>query len=204
MHTYKKILSYLGFGVLMIGGYILKNYHTHRLYQEDIATKVLRFHVVANSDGREDQLLKLKVRDAVGSYMAPKMKEACDRKACEKIVTESIPDIIDTAEEVIRTEGYDYSVTAKLEQTDFPVKTYGSYTFPKGEYEALNVVIGEGEGHNWWCVMYPNMCFSGSVYEVVDENAKECLERALTQEEYESLMEDKNYEVRFKYLSFLN
>ncbi|MCF2641590.1 stage II sporulation protein R [Roseburia hominis] len=204
MHTYKKILSYLGFGVLMIGGYILKDYYTHRLYQEDIATKVLRFHVVANSDGREDQLLKLKVRDAVGSYMAPKMKEACDRKHCEKIVTESIPDIIDTAEEVIRTEGYDYSVTAKLEQTDFPVKTYGSYTFPEGEYEALNVVIGEGEGHNWWCVMYPNMCFSGSVYEVVDDEAKESLERVLTPEEYESLMEDKNYEVRFKYLSFLD
>ena len=202
MNTYKKILSYLFFGILIIGGYAAKDYHIHKLYQKDIATKVLRFHVVANSDSKEDQSLKLKVRDAVGSYMAPKMKKACDREECEKIVTESIPDIIDTAKKVVKKEGYDYSVTANLEQTDFPVKTYGSYTFPEGEYEALNVVIGEGDGHNWWCVMYPNMCFSGSAYEVVDENAKECLERALTPEEYESLMVDKYYEVRFKYLSY--
>ena len=204
MYTYKKILEYVGIGIFMILGYMGKDYYIHKEYQEDIATRVLRFHVVANSDSKADQSLKLKVRDAIGTYMAPRVKEADSMAECEKIVEASIPDILQTAENVIKKEGYEYSVTASLGQADFPVKTYGAYTFPEGEYEALNVVIGEGDGHNWWCVMYPNMCFSGSAYEIVDEEAKESLERALTPEEYESLMEDKNYEIRFKYLSFLN
>ena len=204
MLTYKKIISYILFGIFILGGYAGKSYYIHRLYQEDIATKVLRFHVLANSDSDADQSLKLKVRDAIGSYMAPKVKDATSVEECEEIVRAAIPEIVDTAEAVIEKEGYDYSVTASLGKVDFPVKTYGAYTFPKGAYEALNVTIGEGKGHNWWCVMYPNMCFSGSAYEIVDEEAEESLKRALTPEEYESLMEEKNYEIRFRYLSFLN
>ena len=171
--------------------------------QKSIAGKILRFHVLANSDSEEDQALKLKVRDAVGSYMAPKMKEASDVEDCERIVEENMQKITAAAEEVIREEGYDYTVTAQLGDAKFPVKTYGAYTFPAGTYEALNLVIGAGEGHNWWCVMYPNMCFSGEEYEVVDREAKEALEQALTPEEYASLMENKNYEVSFKYLTCL-
>ena len=89
---------------------------------------------------------------------------------------------------------------ASLTVTDFPEKTYGDYTFPAGKYEALEVVIGDGGGHNWWCVMYPNLCFFNSVYEVVDDEAKASLQRALTPEEYKSLMENKNYEVKFALL----
>ena len=85
---------------------------------------------------------------------------------------------------------------------DFPEKTYGPYTFQAGNYEALEVVIGEGEGHNWWCVMYPNLCFFNSTYEVVDAEAEKSLEQILTPEEYQSLMEDKNYEIKFAFLDF--
>lgn len=200
----KKILLYALGVALFAVAYLGKTCYVHRVYQEDIAKRVLRFHVLANSDSTEDQALKLKVRDAVGSYMAPKMKEASGVADCERMVEEYMPQIIATAEDVIREEGDAYTVTAHLGDADFPVKTYGDYTFPAGTYEALNLVIGEGKGHNWWCVMYPNMCFSGGTYEVIGEDAKEALEQALTPEEYASLMENKNYEVSFRYLTFLN
>lgn len=172
--------------------------------QKEIAEKILRFHVRANSDSSEDQTLKLKIRDAVGSLMGKKLAEAEDKEMCRDIVEENMQDIIHTAEQVIAEEGYDYSVSAYVSNVDFPVKRYGSYTFPAGKYEALEVVIGAGMGENWWCVMYPNMCFEGSVYEVEDEHAKEALQETLTEEEYESLLSGKEYEISFKYLRFLD
>lgn len=204
MKKYKRILFCIGILFLLIASSMGKSYYVHREYQKEIAAKILRFHVLANSDSEGDQALKLEVRDAIGSYMAPKVKDAGSVSECEKIVTDNMSGIIDTAEAVIKQEGYDYSVTASLGKADFPVKTYGCYTFPEGTYEALNVVIGAGEGQNWWCVMYPNMCFATSVYEVVDEDAKQSLQKVLTTDEYESLMENKNYEVKFKFLTFLN
>lgn len=164
---------------------------------EEIAGKVIRFHVLANSDAQADQDLKLKVRDAVGSFMQPRLSDISDIDAGRRAVRENLSGIEETAKKVIVQEGYTYDVQASLTVTDFPEKTYGDYTFPAGEYEALEVVIGDGGGHNWWCVMYPNLCFFNSVYEVVDDEAKESLQRALTPEEYKSLMENKNYEVKF-------
>lgn len=167
---------------------------------EEIAGKVIRFHVLANSDTQADQELKLKVRDAVGSFMQPRLSGVSDINDSRQAVKENLSEIEETAQKVIAQEGYTYDVQASLTVTDFPEKTYGDYTFPAGKYEALEVVIGDGGGHNWWCVMYPNLCFFNSVYEVVDDEAKESLQRALTPEEYKSLMENKNYEVKFALL----
>ncbi|MEY8391427.1 stage II sporulation protein R [Lachnospiraceae bacterium] len=164
---------------------------------EEIAGKIIRFHVRANSDTQADQELKLKVRDAVGAYMQPRLSGISDVAASRRVVKENLPGIERTASSVIAKEGYTYEVAADLTVTDFPEKTYGDYTFPAGTYEALEVVIGEGRGHNWWCVMYPNLCFFNSVYQVVDEEAEESLKKTLTPEEYKSLMEEKNYKVRF-------
>ena len=172
--------------------------------QRQIADKIIRFHVIANSDTGEDQELKLAVRDAVGAALGERLAGADSREASEKILEREIPRIEQTAREVVAEAGYDYEVTASLTETDFPVKTYGSYTFPAGEYEALEIVIGEGAGHNWWCVMYPNMCFSGSVYEVVDEDAESSLKEVLSAEEYEEVFSSGNYRVRFRYLDLLN
>ncbi len=171
--------------------------------QENIAEKVLRFHVLANSDSKEDQALKLAVRDAVGAEMSETLAGAADRASCEKLINANLDRITAAAERVVAEWGYDYTVKAALEEVDFPVKSYGDYTFPAGKYEALRVVIGAGEGHNWWCVMYPNMCFSGSVYEVVDEEAGEKLREVLSEEEYEDVLSSGDYEVRLKCLSFL-
>ena len=172
--------------------------------QQEIAEKVVRFHVIANSDTKEDQALKLKVRDAVGGYMSEKLCGVTSKKECLAVISENEAKIRKTAEQVVAQEGYDYPVETFIKEVKFPVKSYGEYTFPAGNYEALEVVIGAGCGHNWWCVMYPNMCFSGSVYEVVEEDAKESLEEVLSPEEYKEVLSSGNYKVQFKYLSFLN
>ena len=197
-------------GYIMIGGMLLlaavtgAGYGRKEKLQQELADKVLRFHVLANSDSTEDQELKLKVRNAVGGYMQGVLEGVKDLASCEAVVESHLPEIISVAEAEVKNNGYDYPVQAELKKTDFPVKTYGDYTFPSGIYEALEVTIGEGKGHNWWCVMYPNMCFQNSMYEVVDEEAGEALREVLTEEEYESVLRSGDYEIQFQYLSFLN
>lgn len=201
----KQIVWYIaaGIGILLtvLTGF---QYEKRQELQRGISEKVLRFHVLANSDSAEDQELKLAVRDAVGAKMQESLRGAGSRSECERIIEENMENIVATAEAVIADQGYGYEVSASLADTDFPVKTYGDYTFPAGKYEALQLVIGEGQGHNWWCVMYPNMCFSGSVYEVAGEEAEESLREVLSEDEYEKVFSSGDYEVRFKYLKFLN
>ncbi|WP_294785095.1 stage II sporulation protein R [uncultured Eubacterium sp.] len=174
-----------------------------RCLQQSMAQKVLRFHVLANSDSTEDQELKRKVRDRVGSVMADKLKDAKTLDDSTQVVEQNLCVIEDCAAAVIEEEGYCYPVRATLENCMFPEKTYGAYTFPGGEYEALRVVIGSGEGHNWWCVMYPNLCFANSMYEV-DEDSGEKLREVLEPTEYAAVLENGNFKVRFKMLGFLN
>ena len=181
--------------VLFLGGIKIRQ----QSLQQGIAEKILRFHVLAASDTKEDQELKLKVRDAVGVYMEEELADALNKSESEELVRLHLGEIEAVAEQTIKEAGYDYPVTASLAYVEFPEKTYGAYVFPAGTYEALEVVIGEGKGHNWWCVMYPNLCFSGSVYEVVDEEAEE----VLSTEEYEAVFSSGNVKVEWKSLAFL-
>ncbi len=192
--------------LLILAGGCLWKYEEWKLQQtqQEIAGKILRFHVRANSNSRADQALKLKVRDAVGAVMQQDLEGVEDRTQCEKIVREQMPRIIRTAEQVIAQEGYTYPVTAQIGTAAFPRKTYGNYTFPAGEYQALHIVIGSGKGRNWWCVMYPNLCFHGAVYEVQDEEAERNLKQVLSEEEYDAVLKSGKYKIRFKYLDFLN
>ena len=97
----------------------------------------------------------------------------------------------------MKENGFAYPVQAELTECHFPIKTYGDYTFPAGNYDALKITIGEGEGQNWWCVLYPNMCFENSMYEVVGENAEKELRKVLDEEEYQAVLSSGDYEVRF-------
>ena len=170
--------------------------------QPQIAEKILRFHVLANSDSDEDQAVKIKVRDAVGKMLEPKLQGAKSRKETEAIVKDNLSAIIDTAEQILEKNGYHYGATARVADVDFPDKTYGTYTFPKGNYRALQITLGKGDGHNWWCVLYPNMCFQGSVYEVVDESAEQALREVLTQEEYADVFDSGKMQIRWKFLDY--
>ncbi len=184
--------------VLFLGGIKIRQ----QSLQQGIAEKILRFHVLAASDTKEDQELKLEVRDAVGVYMEEELADALNKSESEELVRLHLGEIEAVAEQTIKEAGYDYPVTASLAYVEFPEKTYGAYVFPAGTYEALEVVIGEGKGHNWWCVMYPNLCFSGSVYEVVDEEAEERLREVLSTEEYEAVFSSGNVKVEWKSLAF--
>ena len=168
--------------------------------QKGIAEKIIRFHVIANSDTKADQNLKLAVRDAVGIKMSGLLKDAADRSRSEAVIRKNMEDMKQTAEKVIAERGYDYDVDICLTDTDFPVKTYGAYTFPKGTYRALKVVIGDGAGANWWCVMYPSLCLVDGVYQTVPENSKDKLKQVLSTSEYQSLVdggEDVQFRLRF-------
>lgn len=171
--------------------------------QMGLAEKVLRFHVLANSDSARDQQLKLRVRDAVGAMLAEKLRDANSLAESRAVVEDNLDEVERTAEDTVQKYGYDYPVSARLAVCAFPEKTYGGCTFPAGDYEALNVVIGAGGGHNWWCVMYPNLCFSGSMY-AVDEQSGEALREVLTEEECEAVFRERDYRIRFKILGFMN
>ena len=203
MDQTKKVLCRVLMASLLVAAYFGKTCYIHRSYQEDIAKRVLRFHVLANSDSQADQALKCAVRDRVGTMMAEKLQNADSLEESTDVVTENLQEIETCAANVIRENGYDYPVHAALETCAFPEKSYGDYTFPSGTYEALRVVIGSGEGHNWWCVMYPNLCFANSMYEV-DAFSGEKLREVLEPEEYAAVLESGNYKVRFKMLGFLN
>ena len=147
---------------------------------EDISKKLIRFHVIANSDGQADQTLKLKIRDEVLKYIQPILKESESIEESREILNENNDEIINITEKVIIENGYDYKVDTTLSKEYFPVKSYGNITLPQGEYEAYRIIIGNGEGQNWWCVMFPPICFvditKGEVaYEETEKEMKDVL-----------------------------
>lgn len=158
--------------------------------EETIASQIIRFHVLANSDSKEDQALKLAVRDEVVASMQKKLKNVHELTQARNILSECQTELRDTARSVIRQRGYDYPVTVCMENTYFPEKTYGDMTFPAGKYEALRICIGEAAGHNWWCVLFPSLCFVDETTAVVPEESKEKLANSLPEETYQSLFTD--------------
>ena len=165
-----------------------------------IKDKVLRLHVIANSDSEEDQALKLKVRDQVLATLKPLLENAEDRSSSEAIVRAHLSEVEAAARETAWQEKPGENVHAELTNTRFPEKTYGDCTFPAGNYDALRITIGEAKGKNWWCVLFPSLCFVDTVHGVVPEESKELLKNVLTEEEYESLFTrgKSEYKVRWK------
>lgn len=173
---------------------------------EDLSKQVIRFHVIANSDTTEDQLLKENVRDAVLMYMEPILKDSPSIEESRKRITEHMDEINQVAATVIGNWGKAYSVYTALTHEDFPTKSYGDVVFPAGNYEACRIVIGAGEGKNWWCVMYPPLCYVDAATGVVPLEGKEELKENLTEEQYEivAFQADKPYEIRFKLIEWFN
>lgn len=168
---------------------------------EEVKDIVIRFHVLANSDTNEDQSLKLKVRDEVIKYLFPYLNDIKDKEIARSIIKDNEEKVKEIALNIIREEGYDYNVTTEFDYENFPEKSYGNITLPQGNYEAFRILIGKGEGHNWWCVMFPSLCFIDvSKGEVEQEKSKEKLDEAI--EEKKSKEEEK-VEVKFKFMDFL-
>lgn len=165
--------------------------------QLKLAEEVLRFHVLANSDSEEDQALKMKVKEEIISYMKKEIPDADSVEETKKWVSTHQKELENTARNVIKSEGYNYAVTARLTRSYFPDKTYGDVTFPAGDYEALRIEIGEAEGQNWWCVLYPNLCFIDSVNVVVPEEGKQELQTVLEEDEYEMVTAASKFKIKW-------
>lgn len=150
----------------------------------DYKEKLIRFHVIANSDSDEDQKLKLKVRDNVISYLQPKLAKSNSIEESEKIIKSEYDNLKKISEDTIHTNGYDYGVTVGIVHSNFPTKQYSNVVLPAGEYKALKIIIGNGEGKNWWCVMFPPLCFVDDQKGIIDKKTDEKLKQILTEEEY--------------------
>ncbi len=179
--AYFLLIALFIFGVGM-GVYI----HTDRELS-DVAGKIVRLHVVANSDSPEDQALKLEIRDAVIQAMSPKFEELNRVEDVRAVIRENLDEIEQLALDTMEKQGKAYSVAASLGQSEFPTKVYGNLTLPAGTYQALNIVIGNGGGKNWWCVMFPPLCFIDVAHGVIPEETMEELRKTLTEEEYKLL-----------------
>ena len=161
---------------------------------------VLRLHVLANSDSEEDQALKLKVRDGVLAVTAPLFENAETRDQAEAIVRAHMTDIQSAAEAVVAQNGSEQAVTVMLDLEDYPTRNYESCAFPAGEYLSLRVCLGEAEGQNWWCVLFPPLCLSAATAKNDAEDA--FIQVGLSKEQYGIVTETKSrkYRVRFKIL----
>ena len=162
--------------------------------QRDLADRVVRLHVLANSDSEEDQALKLLVRDSVLERATALLEQTESRAEAEALLRESLPELETIAEETVRANGYSYAVTAELEDTSFPTKEYDGFSLPAGEYLALRILIGEGAGQNWWCVVFPPLCTAASAD--VPETA---LAAGFTEDQVGLMTEeDSGYVLKFK------
>lgn len=156
-----------------------------------VKTDTLRLHIIANSDSDFDQELKLKVRDRVLEYTGELFAEVSGKTEAEALAKYSADEIKSVAEEVIAENGADYSVSVEITNIWFETRSYDGFTLPAGDYDAVRIIIGAGEGHNWWCVMYPPLCLPGAenALQKYGENAK--------------FVTGDEFEIRFAFLEWL-
>ena len=183
-----EIALLIGLAVFLIsGGLALRT-------QTRLADRVVRLHVLANSDGEEDQALKLLVRDRVLAQATELLTQAKDRTEAETLLREELPELEALAVRELRANGCAYPVTAELTDTEFPTREYDGFTLPAGEYLALRVVIGEGAGRNWWCVVFPPLCTAASA-----DVPAAALSAGLSEEQVGLITEeDQGYVLKFK------
>ena len=172
--------------------------------EAEVYDSVVRLHVLANSDSEEDQALKLKVRDALLEKTAPLLSSCSSREEACAALEAHMDELKQIAEEVIRAEGYDYPVTILLGEEEYPEKNYDSICFPSGKYTSLRVCIGNAEGQNWWCCLFPPLCLGNST--VSSSDAEDAfISVGLTPNQYKIITQTEKpiYRVRFKILEML-
>ena len=165
----------------------------------NISNSVFRLHVIANSDSKEDQNLKYIVRDELIKYMNEIAKDCTSKQEVIDLAQNNGSKFEDIAKETIKKNGYDYNVTVEIGNFDFPTKSYGDITLPAGNYDSLRVKIGNAEGQNWWCVMFPPLCFVDVTSGIVPEESKQEMQDAMPEEEYSLISKTDDSEINFKF-----
>jgi len=162
--------------------------------QQALAEKVVRLHILANSDSEEDQALKLRVRDQVLARATEILQQSKDRTEAEELLRADLPELETIAEDEVRAAGYSYNVSTELEKTAFPTREYDGFTLPAGEYLALRIIIGAGAGHNWWCVVFPPLCTQSA-----EQVASTAMASGLSEDDVKLITGDgEGYVLKFK------
>ena len=195
------VLLILALAIGLMGTFFIGYTQTESMetMQRGIAEEVFRFHVRANSDSEEDQRVKMLVKEQVVAYLQPVLEEAENVERTKELVRERLPEIEAQAERILAQEGCDYGVSAMVGMSDFPEKTYGDCRFPAGNYEALILKLGSGDGHNWWCMLYPGLCFLSESYGVVTADKKAELKNVLTESEFSWVTDWDKVHIGFKW-----
>ena len=167
--------------------------------QQQIATQVLRFHIRANSDTVADQQKKLRIKQSLLEWLTPILSENTSKSETIQCIRKNLPDIRKEATRMAAPE----PVTVTLQKEWFPEKTYGTSTFPEGIYDALRVDIGQAKGHNWWCVLYPSLCFADALEPSMTEEGEEKLQQVLDEDAYDLLLHPQKLKIRFRLEFFL-
>lgn len=191
----KKIFCFIlcgAFIFLMLSNIVVEN------KPSNIEDQVIRFHILANSDSEQDQTLKLEVRDEVLKYMDPRLKNSKSIEESKKILQENNEKVKAIALNVIKEKGYNYTVKSGMVNENFPVKSYGDLIFPAGKYEAYKIIIGNGNGHNWWCVMFPPLCFVDITHGETSNKENETLVKNMLKNNKKN-----NYVIKFKIVELI-
>lgn len=166
---------------------------------DNLYNSIFRLHVIANSDSEEDQNLKYIVRDNLINYMNDNCKNLSSKDEVIKYAQSHLDQIKQIAENTVKESGFNYPVQVEIGNFEFPTKQYGDISFPAGFYDALRVKIGESSGRNWWCVMFPPLCFVDTTTGIVPDSSKEELQENLSDENYMIVSESDNSSVAFKF-----
>lgn len=163
-----------------------------------LSDSVFRLHVLANSDSVEDQSLKYKVRDKIIETMNELAKHCSSKEEVMNLANSNLSNLKDIAKKVIVENGYDYDVNVSIGNFNFPTKNYGDISLPAGFYDALRIEIGKAEGQNWWCVMFPPLCFVDISTGIVPEESKILMQDELSKEEFQ-IISEQTPEIKFKF-----
>ena len=166
---------------------------------DNLYNSVFRLHVIANSDSEEDQNLKYLVRDNILNYMNKSCADLNSKQAVLKYAEEHLSEIKKIAEDTVRENGFSYPISIETGNFQFPTKQYGDISFPAGYYDALKVKIGNSSGKNWWCVMFPPLCFVDTTNGIVPESSKEKLQESLSDENYMIVSDSDKSNIAFKF-----
>lgn len=202
----KLLIGVLGLVAVFSVGTVASGYYSQKV-TKGISESILRLHVVANSDSEEDQAVKKEIRDDILVYMKDNMKNESSLAEAKSFINEHLGEIEKIAQSKLNQKGLPYGARAVLGDFNFPTKVYGDVAIPAGNYQALRVVLGEGSGANWWCVLFPPLCFVDATHGTVPDSVKSDLKEVLTDEEYAIITtadneDDIPIKLKFKLVEF--
>lgn len=190
--------NFIIISILFMLFFIVTAYSYATNVSQSLSDNIFRLHILANSDSEKDQSLKLKVRDGILEYMETLTNNISDKQTVIELSKQHTEDFKQIAKKIIQENDYNYTVNIEIGNFYFPTKYYGNISLPAGNYDALKIQIGEAKGQNWWCSLFPPLCFVSVSSGVVDENGEKYLKENLSEEEF-AIISNSSSEVEFKF-----